>query len=228
MPNNSENTFKFQDRAEAGYILANRLRPYSKLRDVIVLALPRGGVPVGAEIARALGVPLSVFIVRKVGVPGHRELAMGAVISGGNPRINLAVTRRLHLSKAMVDSVVRRETRELSRTERLYNRQRGAPDVRDRIVILADDGAATGSSLSLAVQTLREQGAAEVVVAVPVASPPAIAQLTKIADEVVCVMEPKKLVAVSRWYQQFDQLTDQHVCDILDRMAGQGNARKSA
>lgn len=228
MPSNLDNTFKFQDRTEAGYILANRLKSYARLGDVFVLALPPGGVPVGAEIARALGVPLSVFIVRKLGVPGHRELAMGAVTSGGSPLINPTVTRRLHLSKTVVDSVVRRETRELARSEHLYNRERPAPDVRDKIVILADDGAATGSSLSLAVQTLRQQGAAQVVVAVPVASPPAIAQLSKIADQVVCLMEPKKLVAVSRWYQEFDQLTDRSVCEILDRSAGEKTGRKSA
>lgn len=228
MPNNSSNTFKFQDRTEAGYILANRLRSYMKLRDVVVFALPRGGVPVGAEIARALNVPLFAFVVRKLGVPGHEELAMGAVTSGGSPLINSAVTRKLHLSKALVDTVVRRETRELSRSERLYGRERQLPDVRDKIVILTDDGAATGSSLSLAVQTIREQGAAQVIVALPVASPPAIAQLTKIADQVVCLMEPKKLIAISQWYQEFDQLADREVCQILDRSTEQKNGRKSA
>lgn len=116
------NTFKFQDRTEAGYILANRLRSYIKLRDVVVLALPRGGVPVGAEIARALNVPLFTFIVRKLGVPGHEELAMGAIASGTAPLINSTVIRRLHLSKALVDTVVRRETQALTRSERLYGR----------------------------------------------------------------------------------------------------------
>lgn len=222
------NTFKFLDRAEAGYILANRLRSYIKLRDVVVFALPRGGVPVGAEIARALNIPLFAFIVRTLGVPGHEELAMGAITSGGSPLINTAVTRRLHLSKALVDAAVRRETRELSRRDRLYGRDRQVPDITGKIVILTDDGAATGSSLSLAVQAIRQQGAAQVVVAVPVASPSAIAQLTKIADQVVCLMEPKKLIAVSQWYQEFDQLTDREVCQILDRASEQVAGQKSA
>jgi putative phosphoribosyl transferase len=222
------NTFKFQDRTEAGYILANRLRSYIELRDVVVFALPRGGVPVGAEIARALNVPLFTFIVRKLGVPGHEELAMGAITSGGSPLINTAVTRKLHLSKALVDTVVRRETQALARSERLYGRERQMPDVRDKIVILTDDGAATGSSLSLAVQTIRQQGAAQVIVALPVASSHAISQLNKAADQVVCLMVPQRFMTVSHWYEEFAQMTDREVCQILDRVSVRVAGQKSA
>lgn len=228
MTNHVDNTFRFQDRSEAGCILANRLKSYAELRDVVVLALPRGGVPVGAGIARALNAPLFAFIVRKLGVPGHEELAVGAISSGGRPLINTAVTRKLHLSDRMVDSLIRRETRRLSRSNDLYCAGRQMPDLKDKIVILADDGATTGSSLALAVQAVQQQGAAQVIVAVPVAPPLAISQLNKVADQVFCLMEPKKFVSVSHWYQDFEQPTDREVCGILDRMAALLPARKSA
>jgi putative phosphoribosyl transferase len=217
--NGRNGTFKFQDRSEAGYILGNRLKFYASLRDVAVLALPRGGVLVGAEISRALKAPLYPFIVRKLGAPGHEELAIGAMTSGGRPIINTAITKQLGLSDRTVDSIVRRETRQLARSQAVYCAGRPMPDLKDRIVILVDDGATTGSSLCLAVEAVQQQGVAHVIVAVPVASSSAISQLGKVANEVLCLMEPKNFVAVSQWYLQYKQPTDREVCQILDRSA---------
>ncbi len=226
MPNHDGN-FTFHDRSEAGMILANRLRSYATLGDIVVLALPLGGVPVGAEIARALNAPLFPFIVRKLGVPGHQELAMGAITSSGEPIIDPAVTEKLHLSDRLVQSIIRRETQRLSRTHNLYSAGR-TPELKDKIVILADDGATTGSTLALAAQTIRQQGAAEVIIAVPVATPVAVALLNKSADEVVCLMEPKRFVNVSHWYQHFELLTDRQICHIMERLVGPEPQPKSA
>lgn len=225
---NHNRSFIFQDRSEAGAILANRLKSYATLGDVVVLALPRGGVPVGAEIARTLNAPLFVFLVRKLGVPGHQELAMGAITSGGTPIIDPAVTNKLHLSDRLVQSVVRRESQRLARSHNLYSAGRKSPDLNGKIVILAEDGATTGSTLALAAQTIRQQGAAQVIVAVPVATPSAVSLLNKSADQIVCLMEPDKFVNVSHWYQQFDQLTDRQVCQMLERSAADGQEQKSA
>lgn len=225
---NHNRGFVFQDRSEAGAILANRLKSYATLGDVVVLALPRGGVPVGAEIARVLNAPLSVFLVRKLGVPGHQELAMGAITSGGTPVIDPTVTTRLHLSDRLVQSVVRRESQRLARTQNLYSAGRKSPELSGRIVILADDGATTGSTLAQAAQTIRQHGAAQVIVAVPVATPSAVALLSKSADQTVCLMEPEKFINVSHWYQQFDQLTDRQVCQMLEHAAVNAQEQKSA
>ncbi len=227
MPNH-DGSFTFHDRSEAGMILANRLKSYATLGDIVVLALPLGGVPVAAEIARALNAPLVPFIVRKLGVPGHQELAMGAITSGGEPVIDPAVTEKLHLSDRVVQSIVRRETQRLSRTHNLYCAGRKTPELKDKIVILADDGATTGATLALAAQTIRQHGAAEVIIAVPVATPSAVALLNKAADEVVCLMEPKRFVNVSHWYQEFEQLTDRQVCQMLERSAREEPQPKSA
>ncbi len=217
MTNHNED-FIFQDRREAGFILANRLKSYAELNDVVVLALPRGGVAVGAEIARALNAPIFAFMVQKLGVPGHQELAMGAITSGGSSIIDPAVTSKLHLSDRLVQSVVRRETKRLARTEELYLMGRKPADVKDKIVILADDGATTGSTLALAVQSIRQQGAAEVIVAVPVAPASAVSLLNESADEVICLMEPKKFIAVRHWYKEFRQLADHDICQILEQV----------
>ncbi|MBZ5506629.1 MAG: phosphoribosyltransferase [Acidobacteriia bacterium] len=225
--NNETNGFVFQDRSEAGYLLANRLKAYTNLRDVEVLALPRGGVPIGAEIARALNAPLFPFIVRKLGVPGHKELAMGAITNSGRPLVNRTVTRKLGLSDRFVDTVIRRETKRLLRAQNLYCAGRPMPLLEGKIVILADDGASTGSSLSLAVQAVQELGAAYVIVALPVAPPYAVSQLNKIANEVLCLMQPRKLVTVSRWYHEFPMPTDREICQMLDG-AGIQMPRKSA
>jgi len=207
-----------RDRSEAGRMLATRVKAYVNRPDVVVLSLPRGGVPVGAEIALALHAPLAVFMVRKLGVPGHEELAMGAVTSGGRTLINHAMINSLHISDREVELAVERELRELHRRERLYCRGCQIPEVKGKIVIVTDDGVATGSSMLLAAQALRAQGAAYVIVAVPVAPAEVISQLYKAVHEVICLAEPEPFVAVGHWYEDFHQLDDHEVCLILDQM----------
>lgn len=211
-------TLPFRDRTEAGRILGHRLQGLAGRGDLIILALPRGGVPVAGEIATVLGAPLFVYVVRKLGVPGHEELAMGAITSGGKWLVNRAVTSARHIPESIVDAVARKETQELRRRERLYCRGRRMPDVKGKIVILVDDGIATGSSMMLAVQALREQGAGRVVVAIPIAPASAVSQLRSLADEVVCLAEPEPFMSVGQWYKEFRQVTDHEVCCILDRL----------
>lgn len=225
--NNATNGFVFQDRSEAGYLLANRLKAYANVRDVVVLALPRGGVPIGVEIARALNAPLFPFSVRKLGVPGHKELAMGAITNSSRPLVNRTVTRKLGLSDRLVDTVIRRETKRLLRAQNLYCAGRPMPQIEGKIVIIADDGASTGSSLSLAVQAVQEQGAAYVIVALPVAPPYAVSQLNKMANEVLCLMQPRKLVTVSHWYHEFTLPTDREICRMLNRSGIQASQRSA-
>jgi putative phosphoribosyl transferase len=209
----------FRDRTEAGRVLAERLRLYAGRRDTMVLALPRGGVPVAAEIAERLDLALFVFIVRKLGVPGRPELAMGAITSGGKRRINRAVTNALAITDSDIEEVARHETKELQRRERLYSRGREMPDVTNKIVILVDDGVATGSTMMLAVQALHEQRVARVVVAVPVAPAAAVWQLNSLAHEVVCLAQPEPFDSVGQWYEDFSQVEDSEVCRTLDRLA---------
>ncbi len=226
--NNNHTSFRFLDRSEAGNILANRLKSYVKLGNVVVLALPRGGVPVGAEIASKLNAPLFAFIVRKLGVPGHEELAVGAIVSGGSPIINTALAKKLGLSDRAVDSIIRRQTRVLSRRQELFCAGQKMPELKDKIVMLVDDGATTGSSLSLAVEAVQQQGAAYVIVAVPVAPPYALSQINKVAAEVICLMQPTKFISEGHWYQEFHQVTDREVCQILERFAPKMPVQKSA
>jgi len=208
----------FRDRIEAGRALARRLHDFARRADAMVLALPRGGIPVGAEIATALELPLLAFVVRKMGVPGHAELAMGAVSSGGKTLINHAIADSLRVPGSEVRLAIARELHELHRRERLYSRGRPMPDLKDKLVILTDDGVATGSSMFLAAQAVRAQGAAYVVVAVPVGPVETIAQLHKFADEVICLAEPELFTAVGQWYEDFHQVTDQEACLILDHL----------
>jgi putative phosphoribosyl transferase len=207
----------FHDRAEAGKLLAKQLQAYAQRPDVIVCALPRGGVPVGVEIATALGVPISVFIVRKLGVPGHEELAMGAITSGGMRLINRSVTESLNVPASVIENMARHEMFEVLRRERLYSHGH-MRDFKNKIVILTDDGIATGSTMILAAQALRQRGAQRIVAAVPVAPPETILELREIADEVICLSQPEPFVAVGAWYKNFAQLTDPEVCQILDRV----------
>jgi putative phosphoribosyl transferase len=218
----------FRDRTEAGRLLSIELRLYAGRQDTMVFALPRGGVPVAAEIAEALRAPLFVFVVRKLGVPGHEELAMGAITSGGKRLINRAVTSSMHIPESDIDRVAWQETRELLRRERLYSRGRKMPDVKDKIIVLVDDGIATGSTMMLAVQALHAQGAGRIVVAVPVAPPGAVAQLGDLAEEVVCLAEPVPFRAVGQWYQDFSQVEDHEVCCTLDRLFERSTALQSA
>jgi predicted phosphoribosyltransferase len=211
----------FVDRREAGRRLAVRLRSYAG-PDTLVLALPRGGVPVGYEVARALEVPLDVFVVRKLGLPGHPEMAMGAIASGGIPLLNDNLVQYLGLSPELVDEVVEQEREELERRELEYRGTESPPDVRGRTVILIDDGLATGSTMLAAIEALRKLGPARIVVAVPVASPQACEALAREADDVVCAATPQPFHAVGLWYDDFSQTTDEEVRELLESARAAG------
>ena len=205
----------FADRRAAGRVLAALLQPYAERRDVVVLALPRGGVPVAFEVARALGSPLDLFLVRKLGTPGRRELAMGAIASGGVRVLNEDVIRWHGLTAADIETVAREEQRELERREAAYRGGRAPVPVEGRTVILIDDGLATGSTMRAAVQAVRLRNPARVVVAVPVGAPQTCEELSAIADEVVCARTPEPFAAVGQWYVDFDQTSDEEVRQLL-------------
>src|SRR4051794_35756455 len=216
----------FRDRAQAGRQLAARLTAYAGRPDVLVLALPRGGVPVGYEVARALRAPLDVFLVRKLGVPGQEELAMGAIASGGVRVLNEEVVRTLGIPDEVVDAVAAQEQRELERRDRLYRGKRPAPQVEGRTVILVDDGLATGSTMRAAVAALRRQRPARIVVAVPVGAPQTCEDFQYEADEAVCARTPEPFHAVGAWYEDFSQTTDEEVRDLLGRAPGRGTVAR--
>ena len=207
----------FRDRREAGRLLAAKLTAYANRPDVIVLALPRGGVPVADEVARALGAPLDVFVVRKLGVPGSEELAMGAVATGDVRVLNDQLVNRLGIPDHLIDAVAVREGQELARRERLYRGGRPPLDVRDRTVILVDDGLATGATMHAAIAALRQLYPARIVVAVPTASPETCEEMRAEVDDVICAITPEAFQAVGRWYQDFAQTTDEEVQDLLTR-----------
>jgi putative phosphoribosyl transferase len=205
----------FRDRTDAGKFLAPRLRAYADRPDVLVLALPRGGVPVAYEVATALHLPMDVFLVRKLGVPGHEELAMGAIASGGLRVVNSEVIRALGLSDAIVDRVAAKELIELNRRARAYRDDRPEPDIHGRTVILVDDGLATGSTMRAAVQAVATRRPARTVVAVPIASAETCAALRQDVDEVVCGITPEPFNAVGGGYDDFDQTSDDDVRTLL-------------
>ena len=207
----------FRDRREAGRLLAEKLAPYANRPDVLVLALPRGGVPVAYEVARALGAPLDVFVVRKLGVPGYEELAMGAVATGGVRVLNDQIVDRLGIPDHLIDAVAAREQQERSRRERLYRGGRPPPNIRGHTVILVDDGLATGATMHAAIQALRQQQPARIVVAVPTASPETCEEMRAEVDDVICAITPEPFHAVGLWYQDFSQTTDEEVRDLLSR-----------
>jgi len=209
----------FEDRFQAGRLLASKLGEFSRRNDVVVLALPRGGVPVGYEVAEALHAPLDVFVVRKLGTPGQEELAMGALASGGVTVLNREVIQALSIPQETIDAVVAREQPELERREREYRDGRAAVDVQARKVILVDDGLATGSSMRVAAKALRKESAAEIVVAVPVASPSTCAEFETEVDKIVCATTPEPFWAVGQWYRHFSQTTDEEVRELLARAA---------
>ena len=209
----------FHDRAAGGRELAKRLRSYAGRADAIVLALPRGGVPVGFEVARELGLPLDIVLVRKLGVPGREELAMGAVASSGLYFIDQWLVRRLEIAPEEIDAVVERESQEVARQETVYRGNRPRPEVRDKTVICVDDGLATGASMRVAVAGLRKARPARIIVAVPVAAPQVAAELRDVADDVIVVHLPHNFRAVSLWYEDFSQTTDEEVRDLLARAA---------
>ena len=206
---------RFRDRRDAGHRLAAELRAYVNRPDVIVLALPRGGVPVGDVIARELGVPLDVFVVRKLGLPWHDELAMGAIASGGVQVLNRDLMRIAHVSQAQLEQVVVAERAELERRERLYRGDRPFPDLRGKTVILVDDGLATGSTLRAAITALRLEGPTRIVVAVPVAAPEVCDSFRDVADEIICAETPEPFRSVGQWYDDFSQTTDEEVHELL-------------
>lgn len=205
----------FQDRSEAGGKLAERLDNYSPA--TLVLALPRGGVPVAFEVAKALGAPLDVLLVRKLGVPGREELAMGAIASGGVRVLNHDVVRSLRISEPEIAAAVEREENELSRREQIYRGLRPAPQVEGRNVILIDDGVATGATMRAAIFALRQQNPKRIVAAVPVGAPDTCELLRREADEVVCVATPEPFYGVGRWYAMFPQTSDEEVRELLSR-----------
>jgi len=209
----------FQDRADAGAALAQHLARYAGRDDVVILALPRGGVPVGYYVAEALGAPLDVFLVRKLGTPGHRELAMGALASGGVRVMNDEVIRWLNIRPDQIEAVAREEEQELVRREAAYKAGRPPLALKDRIVILVDDGLATGSTMKAAVQAVKQLAPSRVVVAVPVGAPETCRDLWQFADEVVCASMPEPFSAVGQWYVRFDQTTDDEVRELLTRGA---------
>ncbi|HVA37159.1 MAG TPA: phosphoribosyltransferase [Candidatus Dormibacteraeota bacterium] len=208
---------RFRNRSRAGQLLAELLRDYIARADVLVLALPRGGVPVGYEVAKHLRAPLDVIVVRKLGVPGHRELAMGAIASGGVMLLNEDVVGALDIPRQVVDSVVGAEQQELERRERVYRAGRPLPDVQDQTVIVVDDGLATGASMLAAVRALRRRGAQRIVVAVPVAAADTCTAVRREADECICLVEPAQFYAVGAWYEDFSEVSDDEVCDLLER-----------
>jgi putative phosphoribosyl transferase len=209
----------FRDRAEAGQVLAGELASYANRSDVMVLALPRGGVPVAYEVARALHAPLDVFLVRKLGLPGQEELAMGAIASGGTRVVNDEVVDALNIPEEVIDAVAAEEQQELNRREHDYRDGRPPPDVRGRTIILVDDGLATGTTMRAAVAALRQHGPARIIVAVPVGAPDTCAELRQEADEAVCARTPEPFHAVGLWYHDFAQTSDEEVRNLLARAA---------
>jgi predicted phosphoribosyltransferase len=207
----------FHDRREAGRLLAEKLSTYANRSDVMVLALPRGGVPVAYEVARTLNVPLDVFPVRKLGVPGHDELAMGAIAPGGVRILNDEVVRALGIPDYSIDAVAAKEQQELTRRERLYRGDRPPPEVRGKTVLLVDDGLATGATMLAAIKALRQQEAGRIVVAVPIASPETCDQMRGHVDDIICAVTPEPFYAVGLWYENFSQTSDEEVRDLLNR-----------
>ena len=208
---------QFRNRIEAGQLLAKRLTKYANRSDVLVLALPRGGVPVGYEVAQALKAPLDVFVVRKLGVPGREELAMGAIASGGVRVLNGSVAEGLSIPEDVIDAVAARELDELERRERASRDDRPAPDVQGRTVILVDDGIATGSTMKAAIEALRQLESARIVVATPTAALSTVREVRPDVDELVAVMTPADFAGVGQWYEDFSQTTDGEVRELLDK-----------
>lgn len=208
---------QFRNRIEAGQMLAQRLANYANRPDVLVLALPRGGVPVAFQVAQALNAPIDVFVVRKLGVPGHEELAMGAIASGGVRVINGDVVEGLRISDDAIEAVATRELRELERRERVYRQDRPMPDVQGRTIILVDDGIATGSTMRAAVEALRQLEASRIVVATPTAALSTVREMRPDVDEFVAVMTPADFSGVGEWYEDFSQTTDGEVRELLER-----------
>jgi predicted phosphoribosyltransferase len=228
VPWRSAAALRFSDRRHAGVVLAGRLRHLVDRSDVVVLALPRGGVPVAFEVARVLGAPMDVFVVRKLGLPGHPELAMGAIASGGVRVMNEDVISAYRPSPTAIETVTQAELIELERRERAYRDHRPPVPVEGRTAILVDDGLATGSTMRAAVLAVRRLRPAQVIVAVPVGAPETCEALREVADEVVCALTPDPFSAVGLWYVDFSQTTDEEVRNLLSAQSADGSHRRSA
>jgi putative phosphoribosyl transferase len=205
----------YEDRRHAGLQLAERLAHLKGRTDLVVLALPRGGVPIAYEVARALSAPLDVFLVRKLGLPGYPEFAMGAIASGGVRVLNDDVVSRYRIPEAVIDEVARAEQAELERRQRAYRNGRTPVELKDRVVLLIDDGLATGSTMRAAVEAVRAHRPSRIIVAVPVGSPDTCREFADVADEIVCARAPDGFAAVGQWYRDFSQTTDEEVRDLL-------------
>jgi predicted phosphoribosyltransferase len=216
----------YRDRTEAGKYLAAQLAHYANRDDVLVLALPRGGVPVAFEVAKALRAPLDIFLVRKLGVPGHEELAMGAIATGGVRVLNEDAVKYLGIPAGVIDSVAANELKELERRERAYRGDRPEPDVRGKTVILVDDGLATGSTMRAAAAALRQQNPARIVVAVPVSAPQTCDEYRMGVDEIICAMTPEPFFGVGQWYRDFSQTTDEEVRELLEKARNEHTGRE--
>src|SRR2546421_168017 len=217
----------FANRTEAGRLLAEKLEKYANRNDVIVFGLPRGGVPVAYEVAKRLHVPLDVFIVRKLGVPGFEELAAGAIASGSVRVLNEDVMRAIPYGDAAIEAVTAKETVELQRREQIYREDRPAPDLRGNVVMLVDDGLATGATMRAAVKALRQSGAAKIVVAVPVGPPDTCREIAQEADETICLSTPEFFQAVGQYYEDFSQTSDDDVRKLLTIAAQEISLDKS-
>jgi putative phosphoribosyl transferase len=208
---------RFKDRTDAGRRLTDELVHYREQDDLLVLALPRGGVPVAFEVAKALSAPLDIFVVRKLGVPGHEELAMGAIASGGVRVLNDRVVHMMGVSERVISTVAERELQELERREHAYRGSRPPPTIQDKTVILVDDGLATGATMRAAVEALKQQSPGRIIVAVPTAAPETCAEFRAEVDEIVCAETPQPFYGVGMWYENFSQTTDEEVNDLLSR-----------
>ncbi len=208
---------KFNDRKDAGQLLAEHLKTYEKDKDAIILALPRGGVPVAYEVADALSLPLDVFLVRKLGVPGHEELAMGAIASGDTVIFNDEIIRMLSLSDAAIQEVIKSETEELKRRESAYRGDRPFPELKDKRIILVDDGIATGATIRAAIKGIYLRRPKEVIVAVPVAALSSYEEISSLVDKMVCPLKPINFYAVGLWYEIFGQTSDEEVIELLEK-----------
>ncbi len=206
---------KYLNRRQAGTVLAEHLKQYAHQKNTWVLALPRGGVPVAYEVANALNLPLDIFIVRKLGVPGHEELAMGAIAANGTIIFNNAILQNLMLSETDIQQVIQAEQQELQRRELAYRGNRPLPDLTDKIIILVDEGIATGASIRAAIKALRQKNVQKIILAVPVAATDTVIELINLADEIICPLQSTAFYAVGAWYEDFTQTTDEEVFQLL-------------
>ena len=211
----------FRDRRDAGRKLAKKLLAYANRSDVVVLALPRGGVPVAYEVALALKAPVDIFTVRKLGLPGHEELAMGAIATGGARVINQDIVRTFNIPQGMIEAVAKRELQELERRERIFRGDRPMRDVYNKTVILIDDGLATGASMHAAIMGLRAKNPARIIAAVPTAALETCEAFKQLVDEMICATTPEPFYGVSRWYEDFSQTTDEEVQSLLQEASQQ-------